>query len=225
MVHADVAVDAALESGVKFWQSLEAGTDTLAPFVRVYSEATTLRQWQDDREKLTSPYHLDSLRHAWAMKDPQKWPGYLRGRNALEQYGKIDDEGTYKEYTRNATELGREVMENARAVFSTIATCQSRILYEQRELDGDLVWHFKATSIIVDEAGTVHRPHLMIAIMAFETAKRLVLAGDPNQLPPFILSEGAKEIWVASYLNNVRDFLFFGLLLFCNTFFILLLLP
>lgn len=42
----------------------------------------------------------------------------------------------------------------------------------------------------------------------------MVLAGDPFQLPPFTLSEGAKEVWPSSYLNDVRKFPFLILLLF-----------
>ncbi|KAL8963379.1 MAG: hypothetical protein Q9193_000352 [Seirophora villosa] len=199
----NVAVDAALESGIKFWQSLETGTDTLAPFVRVYSESSILRQWQDDRQKLASPYHLDSLRYAYAKANPSGFGAYLSGRDELQEYGRIDSESLYEGYTKEAKPLARLVLENSRAIFSTIATCQSGLLYQTDALSGAILWHYMATSIIVDEAGTCLRPHLMTAIMALPTAKRLVLAGDPYQLPPFVLSVGAKEVWVPSYLDDI----------------------
>lgn len=210
----DVAIDAALESAIKFWQSLEPDTQTLAPFVRVYSDSSIMRQWQDDRGKLDSPYHIDALRYTIAMADQSKWTAYCSGREQLQQFGRIDQEGLLKGYLAHAKLLSRQVLNASSAVFSTVATCQSTVLYEEEKVDGTLVWHFPATSIIVDEAGTVHRPHLMIAIMSFLSAQRLVLAGDPYQLPPFTLSEGAKEVWPPSYLDDVRKFPFFTLLLF-----------
>ncbi|KAI4148103.1 MAG: hypothetical protein LQ341_001668 [Variospora aurantia] len=199
----NVAIDAALESAIKFWQSLEPDTQTLAPFVRVYSDSSIMRQWQDDRGKLDSPYHIDALRYTIAMADQSKWTAYCSGREQLQQFGRIDQEGLLKGYLAHAKLLSRQVLNASSAVFSTVATCQSTVLYEEEKVDGTLVWHFPATSIIVDEAGTVHRPHLMIAIMSFLSAQRLVLAGDPYQLPPFTLSEGAKEVWPPSYLDDI----------------------
>ncbi|KAL8716846.1 MAG: hypothetical protein Q9225_005861 [Loekoesia sp. 1 TL-2023] len=176
------------------------------PFARVYSESMIFSQWaQGEFDTLNDPLHIEYLRHELAQQTPDAWGGYLLGRHELVQYGRIDSADTNKEYTKQALELTQQVLSTSQAVFCTVATCQARALYVEDMLRGQLQWYYKATSIIVDEAGTAQRPHLMIPIMAFPDAQRLALCGDPFQLPALVLAQETKRIWPACYLEKIME--------------------
>ncbi|KAL8750646.1 MAG: hypothetical protein Q9184_006352, partial [Pyrenodesmia sp. 2 TL-2023] len=200
----NAAVWALLESCIKAWRKL-MGPNSSPPFVWVFSQSTILKQWESgDFDKLNSEFHIDYLCHQQALQSPASKREYFIGRAELSQHGRIVDPDTLKEYTKTAANLARQVLESRNVAFSTLATSQSPVLYKQDPMSGDLLWHYRASTIICDEAGTVLRPHLLIAVMSFISATRLVCAGDGKQLPAHMKSIAAQEIWGATcYMDKV----------------------
>lgn len=104
---------------------------------------------------------------------------------------------------KNVKKLNDIVLEKARVVFCTITACRSSALIDDNPLEGKAKSCFEPSTIVIDEAGITVRPHVMIAVMTFRTAKRLVLAGDPKQLRALLLSQLAAIWWDQSYLEHV----------------------
>ena len=71
------------------------------------------------------------------------------------------------------------------------------------EADNEVEKHYKATTIIIDEAGIPTRPQMMIPAMTFVSAKRMVLAGDPFQLNALVLDKDARTWWNISFFNDL----------------------
>ena len=183
----DVAVNNLLGAALSFWNLILPGIQP--PFARIFSESQILSQWaMRDLDVLSSPYHLDQLRYQWALKDGGEWGGYLQGREVLTAHGIINDKGIYKAYKKDAKELSTKVLASGiLAVFSTVTGSQSSALYQEDNADSSLKWFYPATTIIVDEASTIWRPALMMLVMTFRDAARLILAGDPMQLRGLLL--------------------------------------
>lgn len=193
-----------MESCIKMWRRFSK--DSL-PFARIFSESQILSQWAaGDFDLLNSECHIDHLRHLLAQQDVGKYQGYLSGRLELETNGVITNEEQYKAYTKEARALARLLLDSDKiqVVFCTVAASQTPILYKENTEAKKIMWYFKATTVFVDEAGTLHRPHFMMLAMAFPDAKRLPMVGDPEQLPAFVLNPDTKKIWPLSYLSNVR---------------------
>lgn len=198
-------MDSLLDSCVKMWDELDPNTP--APFVRVYSAGQIQAQWSvGDLSALEHPYHIDQLRHQLARQNREAYGSYLRGREELEEHGNIADEEVYKAYSEQCKSMNQQILgKSVRVVFCTVASCQTPALYEENPANGDLKWYFKATTIVVDDAGTIERPFLMMLCVAFPDSQRLILAGDPFQLPAFKLSEEAKAYWPKCYLEDVSS--------------------
>lgn len=182
------------------------GPDSTPPFAWVFSQSTILKQWESgDFDKLNSEFHIDNLCHQQALQSPDSNRDYFIGRAELSQHGRIVDPDALKAYTKAADNLTRQVLQSRGVVFSTLATSQAPVLYKQDPASGELLWHYRASTIICDEAGTVLRPHLLIAVMSFISATRLVCAGDGKQLPAFMKSIVAQQVWGATcYMDQVR---------------------
>lgn len=149
---------------------------------------------------------IDQLRFKKASKTPEKWTSYLDGRRQLEKYGRIADALVHKSYIAEAKTLSALIIdEEIRAVFCTIAGCQTPALYEADPVDGKIKRFFKATTVVVDEASTSLRPHVMLLAMTFLAAKRLVLAGDHKQLAALLLTQKAKDHWAQSFLQRLVE--------------------
>lgn len=199
---ANVAVDSLMDACIKLWRRTEPNVPP--PFARVYSEAQIESQWlAGDHDFLSGEFHLDQLRFKRAQQNPARWDAYLAGRREMQEYGRMMYEEPYKAYNKQAKLLSAEVLDkDVRGVFCTVSNCQTPALY-QEDGEGDVKRVFKATTIVADEAGTVLRPHLMLLLMTFVYAKRLVLAGDHKQLPALLLSELGKSWWSKSYLRDI----------------------
>ena len=195
-------MDALLEACIKMWRKFAFDGDL--PFARFYTETQILSQWaMDDHATLDNSCHIDQLRFRQAQKDPEAWSDYLGGRAQFKETGMISDEDSYKAYAKQARMLTRQLLGGTiRAIFSTVGSCQSSMLYEE-DPKGGIQWFFKATTILNDEAGTTQRRHVMMMVMAYPAACRLILVGDPKQLPALVLSAKAKKIWPRSYLQTV----------------------
>ncbi|KAL8763537.1 MAG: hypothetical protein Q9184_000663 [Pyrenodesmia sp. 2 TL-2023] len=202
MISIDVAVQALLKSAMKTWEALRPGTNP--PFVHVFSESTILRQWVNG-QIMTGQCHLDFLRYKIAYADQAAYPGYWNGHKELERFGRIDDINTYDAYCEEAEVLTQMVLDNAMGVFCTIATSMCKAVYMENSATRALERYFRAKTICVDEAGTLHRPYLLIPIMAFPDAHRLVLGGDPSQVPAYVGNKKTYDWWPKSYLNKIME--------------------
>lgn len=200
----DVAVNALLASCVKLCQKLN--DYAIPPFVRVYSESQIFSQWQNEEyDVLEDQYHIDARRYEEALRDPNEHAAYLAGRQSLHDNGVILSKEQYTSYTNNVKRLNDIVLEKAQVVFCTITACRSSALIDDNPLEAKAKACFEPSTIVIDEAGNALRPHVMITVMTFRTAKRLVLAGDPRQLAALILSQDASNWWHPSFLDLILE--------------------
>ncbi|KAL8922926.1 MAG: hypothetical protein Q9208_004888 [Pyrenodesmia sp. 3 TL-2023] len=196
----NVAVDALLSSCIELWRKLYPGTEP--PFVQVYSEGMIDKQWEaGEMDKLHSPCHINKLRHDLASQEPKAYGAFFRGYDELVTSGRIADHDLAAKYSADCKKLTPVILEARKAVFATLATSQAPSLYKEDADSGELKRYYPASTIVCDEAGTVTRPLLLVAIMSFVSAKRLTLGGDPNQLGPYIKSQKAKNAWPEIYLK------------------------
>ncbi|HBD42656.1 MAG: hypothetical protein DBW78_01155 [Rhodothermaeota bacterium MED-G64] len=96
-------------------------------------------------------------------------------QEALKPYGSLDElEELIDEsvYTRERTEFRRKSL-----VATTLAKVSTSDLFRQHEFD----------VLVVDEASMAHIPQLLVA--ASHAKKRVIVAGDPMQLPPISVAE------------------------------------
>lgn len=92
-----------------------------------------------------------------------------------------------KEYRKREGGVIKEVLSNSRVVIATLHGAGSKIL-EKEEFD----------VVIIDEAAQALEPSCWIGLLK---AKKLILAGDPNQLPPTIKSTKSKSNSTTSTLK------------------------
>ncbi|KAL8878671.1 MAG: hypothetical protein Q9198_003572 [Flavoplaca austrocitrina] len=184
----DVAVNNLLEAALSFWNLILPGIQP--PFARIFSESQILSQW--------------AMRDLDVLSSPEEWGGYLQGREVLTAHGIIDDKGIYKAYKNK--ELSTKVLASGMlAVFCTVTGAQSSALYQEDKATSSLNWFYPANTIIVDEASTIWRPALMMLVMTFRDAARLILAGDPLQLSGLLLDTKTRSLWKKSYLQDIMD--------------------
>ncbi|KAL8878384.1 MAG: hypothetical protein Q9198_003794 [Flavoplaca austrocitrina] len=197
----DFAVDSQLKTAVKVWLQV---VKTTPRFVRWYSEGQIQSQWAaGDRATLDTPYHLESVRYQYALKNPSAWGQYFELREELVAYGVIDNPERLKLYKKVVKRLNKEVSEkHAQVIFCTITGSHSPNLTKDDKKKGKLQY-FQATTIIADEAGTIYRPQMMMLIMAFRDAKRAVFAGDIQQLPGFQANKLTKKYLPVSFMEDV----------------------
>ena len=202
---ANVAVDPLLRKVLEGYRSRHP-SDRI-PIIRVYSQAQIFTQYATGEfELLDSECHLEALRVRRASNDPE-FAGFLNAVRQLRQYGKIRDEAIYKAYISQGSQLTRTILENEiRLVFCTITGCQSPALYKVSPKDHEIEWAYPATSLFLDEAGTMTRPMMEMPVMAFvKTTTRVGMAGDPFQLPATIISDLGKKEWAGSWLKKIVD--------------------
>ena len=201
---ANVAVDALYRKCVAAYRKLGLKGDI--PFVRLYSESQIMGQYAaGDFVTLDDPNHIESLRYKLAKQNQDRFAAWLKARDELRRFGSLNNEKVYEDYSRQNHTLSQRILDHdARVVFCTIAACQSNAMYRTSRETGEISWAFPATSIFLDESGTATRPLMLIPAMTFvKTAKRFVLAGDPYQLPPLLLSAYAKREWPKSMLLSL----------------------
>ncbi len=145
------------------------------------------------------------MRFKRALRDRDQFAAWLQGRDELREFGCFRHEEAYKTYSNLGKRLSRMILEDkTRVVFCTAVTCQTGALYQFDPMANTILWAYPATSVFLDEAGTATRPLMLIPPMTFvKTVKRFVLAGDPYQLPAFVLSRMAKQEWSESLLSVI----------------------
>lgn len=71
--------------------------------------------------------------------------------------------------------------------------------------DNEVEKYYKATTIIVDEAGIPTRPQMMVPPMTFVSAKRFFLTGDPLQLNALLLDKDARQWWNVCFFRDLQN--------------------
>ncbi|KAL8670611.1 MAG: hypothetical protein Q9168_004860 [Polycauliona sp. 1 TL-2023] len=196
------AVDSQLETAVELWHKVMP-LGTSPRFVRWYSEEQIRSYWAaGNRAILDAPFSLEQVRYQHAAKDRPRWGQYFSLREELEGRGVINIPERLKEYNEVVKELTKEVLEtHAQAVFCTIVGAHAPNLTVDDKKNK--FQYFPATTIICDEASTIYRPQMMMLIMAFRDAKRLVLVGDTRQLPGHQSNQTTKAYLPHSFMQDV----------------------
>ena len=204
IAEANVAVDALLGKVVEEYRSRHRHGDI--PIARIYSQTQITAQYATgELELIDEEYHLETLRIKRARTDA-RFSGFLEAVDQLREFGSIKHEGVHDAYIEEGRELTRMVLDdNIRIVFCTVTGCQSAALYKVHGAD-KIEWAYPAKSAFLDDAGTMTRPMMEMPVLAFvKTLQRLSIAGDPYQLPAFILSTFAKTEWASSWLKQIMD--------------------
>ena len=202
---ANVAVDALLRKVTEGYRSRHPQGGM--PIARVFSQAQIFAQYATGELGLIDDEcHIEALRVQRAEADTRFAP-FLEAVGQLRAYGKLRDEAVHNAYIGQGRELTRTILQSdIRIVFCTVTGCQSPALYQAEGKAGEITWAYPATSLFLDEAGTMTRPLMEMPVMAFvKTVKRLSIAGDPFQLPALVLSEFAKKEWAGSWLKKIVD--------------------
>lgn len=195
---ANVAVDALLRKVVEGYRSRHPEGDI--PIARVYSQAQIDAQYATgELNLLDEECHLEALRVRRAQVEGRYEP-FLLAVEQLREFGRLNNETDHEAYIEQGKELTRKVLDDGvRIVFCTVTGCQSAALYKVHGADNEIEWAYPAKSAFLDEAGTMTRPMMEMPVMAFvKTLQRLSIAGDPFQLPAFVLSSFAKVEWAGS---------------------------
>ena len=174
-------------------------------FVRIYSESEIERQARTHQwNLLDSPSHIDHLRFThYASKAPDRYPNYLKGRKKLRENGALNDLALQGLYDKEAKLLTERVLANARVVFVTCDLVRGGSL---RVTKGKKTLVWPATTVIMDEAGCSNPVQGLTPFASFaETLIRVVFVGDHQQLPAFVQSSEAKEVWTKSVLKDAVD--------------------
>jgi len=202
----NVAVDTLLDRCIKQWRAApHQHTKNSPPFVRLWSENAITAHHIDKSSALDNPCHIDNKRVAMAQRLNK--PAFLIGRRQLLDHGSIDIQEDRKAYQAARKIVQHAVMQEARAVFCTSSMCRSPALCEKKEEDGKKkveepkTWG--ATSLVFDEFACSTPPELLIPIVTFRSLRRIVLAGDHYQLPPFALSGKAKSMWIHTLFEKL----------------------
>lgn len=192
----NVAVDEIFKNAVSVFTQ-----DKLScKFVRVFSETQIEAQYiQRDERVRSDPYHIQSIRALFAARNPDQYRDFIIGQRLYETTGRIADPETAKKYGQSRRELTQNFMREASIVF---CTCTAVALKAISDLPN---WLWPASVCLIEEAGCAKPYEIFLPIVAVPTIKRLLLAGDPFQLGPTILSEDARQIWRTTTLANAID--------------------
>ncbi len=111
---------------------------------------------------------------------------FANAREAQGEARKLMDEARVLEKKAVAAVLGR-----AQVVCSTLANLEGNVMFAER-------FH----TALLDEATQATEP---LALMAFLKAERVILAGDPKQLAPTVLSRQAKALELSLFERLLAD--------------------
>ncbi|KAL8941920.1 MAG: hypothetical protein Q9211_001615 [Gyalolechia sp. 1 TL-2023] len=200
----NVAVDQLADRTYELFKQ-QYGLGKAPRMLRIYSNGQTQAQYaRGDRATLSKPTNIEQIRYDKAAADPRKWQGFLTGANLLRQHGIISDEAQYTMYQKEQAVLTQDIVDKAAIIFSTCAGSRGAALF--RQLNDEDVEAWPATSCIIDEVGCANPAQVLLPIMSFrKTLKRLILAGDHKQLPPFVLSDDGKRLFPKSWLKQIVD--------------------
>lgn len=156
------------------------------------------------------------MRVALVQKTPAVWGDFIKGRNILLRDGGFGDKKTDNNYNRACTKLTKLVMDRARVVFCTTAAIRNRALRwtvtEEKGKDKEgkpeyevKVMTWEPTTLIMDEAAAANQPELLLPMATFKSLMRVIWGGDHKQLPPFLLTELAKNLWLKTWFERLIE--------------------
>ncbi|MCJ1362529.1 Regulator of nonsense transcripts 1-like protein [Acarospora aff. strigata] len=169
-------------------------------FVRLYPEAQIESQYiQRDSRVRWDPCHIQRLRALFAARNPGEHADFIQGQHLYEKMGRIADPDIARKYGRSCRELTQMIMSEASIVFCTCTAVALKAISNFPD------WLWPASVCLIEEAGCAKPYEILLPLIAVPTIKRLVLAGDPFQLGPTILSDEARQIWRTTTLAKAID--------------------
>lgn len=172
----------------------------ICKFVRLFSEAQIESQYiQRDERVRKDYYHIQRIRAHFAGQNPGQYRDFITGQKLYEATGRIADPDVAKRYGRARRELTQMIMTGASIMFCTCTAVALRAISDLPD------WQWPASVCLVEEAGCAKPYEIFLPLIAVPSIKRLVLAGDPLQLGPTILSEQARQIWWTTTLAEAID--------------------
>ena len=192
----NVAVQKLVQDTVAVMQrdNLEDSTNEVSPLplVHVESEAVIEARYlcaQPPKDR----YHIQTLRIKLAKKLENT--NFTNGVLLLERDGYIGDAKQWSRYKAAREELTHKIMRNIRMIFVTTSSARGAFLKPLSYLPSIL---------IIDECGCAKPQDIAIPMMAIGGAlTRIVLVGDPSQLPPLIFTKLAQQIWKVTLFSQL----------------------
>ncbi|KAI9870723.1 MAG: DNA-binding protein SMUBP-2, partial [Pleopsidium flavum] len=192
----NVAVDAIYKKAISVFTNDNLGHK----FVRLDFEAQIESQYiQRDNRVRWDPCHIQALRALFAARNPAQRCDFIMGQKLYENTGRIADPDIARRYGRSRRELTQMIMSEASIVFCTCTAVALKALSDLPD------WLWPALVCLIEEAGCAKPYESLLPLIAVPTIKRLVLAGDPYQLGPTILSDEARQIWRTTTLAKMID--------------------
>lgn len=141
-----------------------------------------------------------------ASQDKTRYASYLKAVEVLTNSGKITDPELFNAWSKATLQLTEQVMKNVRMAFCTTAGIRSSALYRKDKKTGE-EWSWPATTCVFDEIGAAHDYEVLLPILTFKsTLRRLIVAGDYKQLPPYAASPLAKlrsrKTWFEHFIQR-----------------------
>ncbi|KAI9832758.1 MAG: hypothetical protein M1819_003978 [Sarea resinae] len=146
------ALDAILASAEAVFKA--AGTGF--PACRVTSLHQVARRYLMTRAMVVSPdvssYDIDALRRDKAERG--NWALYKEGLRQLEELGYIKDPNAADGYRKEASALAKKILEETGMFFATCGMSGVK----------SIQWHYKAEVLVIDEAGFIRDPDVVMPL-------------------------------------------------------------
>ena len=140
-------------------------------------------------------HHLQSIRIRIAPKHGKS--AFRQGVRLLERDGYISDAKQWKKYKEERDWLTAKILSEVRVVFVTTSSAAGTFLKYLSP---------SPSILIIDECGCAKPQDLAIPMMALRSSlNRMVLAGDPSQLPPLIFTKLAQDIWSKTLFEELIE--------------------
>ncbi|KAL9632136.1 MAG: hypothetical protein Q9164_005508 [Protoblastenia rupestris] len=194
-----VAVDSIMDRCTSIWYERH-GRGSFLPFVRLYSHSQIVAHWASDHPALRNPAHIDNVRVALA-KRAGGYNGFRQGREQLKFSGEFVSEDSARDFSKDCAALDASIRVKARVVFCTTAASRNHLLRWETAKPASALESkpdyqtWEPTTNIVDEAACANPLEILLPLVTFDSIERLVLGGDHQQLPPFLISQEAIDTW------------------------------
>ncbi|KAM6984647.1 putative helicase senataxin [Aplochiton taeniatus] len=180
-------------------------TESMKPYsLDAQIQKRTLKAPKQEQELLLRKAELEKdieIISSLCANSPRGMPKY---RNYAEEKERLldarkklsKDLKEVKEYSGKKQMIQAKVLQQSHVVFCTLSTSGSNLLASGIQSRG----HQPFSCVIVDEAGQAKETETIIPLVF--RCNSLVLVGDPEQLPPTVISQRAKELNFGQSLMN-----------------------